>query len=486
MKKPDELLIKPTDWEATPLVVQTVVVMLWHEKQVMAEQIKQLQQQVTELQAEIERLQERVGKNSRNSSKPPSSDPPDMKSKPSGNPKGRKAGGQPGHRGQGRKLKPLECVEHVIIQKPTECKECGALLMGADIQPRRHQVIEVPRVKPEVTEYQLHTLTCLACGCQNKAEWPSNMPSGSFGPRTQATLGYLSGRFGISKRDMQEIMGTIFHTDISLGSVPAQEGCLSTVLEKPVGEVYAYVQKQPTINLDETSWHELNKKIWLWVGSTSQVTAFRLFKTRASKGAKQVLGTAYEGIVGSDRYSAYNWIDPEKRQVCWAHLKRDFQALVDRGGESKTIGRLLLAEIRQFFSLWHRVRDGTLSRSDFQVAMQLVQKEVHCLLQIGTHVEHQKTRKTCRNILKVEPALWTFVTQNGVEPTNNAAERALRRGVIWRRRSFGTQSVQGSRFVERILTVVISLRQQNRDVLDFLTHACTPDQPVPSLLPVTN
>ena len=124
----------------------------------------------------------------------------------------------------------------------------------------------LPRVKPEVTEYQLHTLACLACGSKNKAEWPSNMPSGSFGPRTQATLGYLSGRFGVSKRDMQEIMGTIFRTDISLGSVPAQERCVSTVLEKPVQEVYDYVQEQPTINLDETSWHELNKKIWLWVG----------------------------------------------------------------------------------------------------------------------------------------------------------------------------------------------------------------------------
>ncbi len=197
-------------------------------------------------------------------------------------------------------------------------------------------------------------------------------------------------------------------------------------------------------------------------------------------------GSDYDGIVGSDRYSAYNWIDPEKRQVCWAHLKRDFQALVDRGGESKIIGRLLLAEVRRFFDLWHRIRDGTLSRSDFQIAMQPIQKDIHCLLQIGTHVAHQKTRKTCQNILKVEPAWWTFVLQDGVEPTNNAAERALRRGVIWRRRSFGTQSVQGSRFVERILTVVISLRQQNRDVLDFLTQACTPGQPVPSLLPITN
>lgn len=486
MKKPEDLPIKSKDWEATPLSVQTLVVMLWEERQVMAAQIMQLQKQVIGLQMEIERLQEQVGKNSRNSSKPPSSDPPNMKPRPPQDKKGGKAGGQPGHRGRGRKHKPLECVDQVIIRKPTECKECGALLMGEDAQPRRHQIVELPRVKPEVIEYQLHTLTCLACGCKNKAEWPSNMPSGSFGPRTQATLGYLSGRFGVSKRDMQEIMETIFHTDISLGSVPAQERCVSAVLEKPVQEVYDYVQEQPTINLDETSWHELNKKIWLWVGSTSKVTIFRLFKTRGSKGAKQLLGTDYEGIVGSDRYSAYNWIDPEKRQVCWAHLKRDFQALVDRGGESKTIGQLLLVEVRSFFDLWHRIRDGTLSRTDFQIAMQPIQKDIHCLLQIGTHVEHQKTRKTCQNILNVEPALWTFVIQDGVEPTNNAAERALRRGVIWRRRSFGTQSEKGSRFVERILTVVISLRQQNRDVLDFLTQACTPGQPIPSLLPITN
>ena len=486
MKKPEDLPIKPEDWEATPLSVQTLVVMLWEERQIMAAQITQLQKQVREHQMEIERLQERVGKNSQNSSKPPSSDPPDMKPKPPKDKKGSKAGGQPGHRGSGRKLKPLACVDQVIVSKPTECQACGVLLMGEDLQPRRHQVAELPSVKPEIKEYQLHTLTCLACGCQNKAEWPSDMPKGSFGPRTQATLGYLSGRFGISKRDTQEIMGTIFHTEISLGSIPAQERCVSKALEKPVQAVYKYVQKQTFLNLDETSWHELNQKIWLWVGRSSQVTAFRLFKTRGAKGAKQLLGEDYEGIVGSDRYSAYNWIDPEKRQVCWAHLKRDFQALVDRGGESKTIGRLLLAEIRRFFNLWYRVRDGTLSRSDFQVAMQPIQKDVHCLLQIGTHVAHQKTRKTCQNILKVEPALWTFVQQNGIEPTNNAAERALRRGVIWRRRSFGTQSVQGSRFVERILTVVISLRQQNRDVLDFLTQACTPGQPIPSLLPVTN
>lgn len=262
MKKPADLPINPTDWEATPLSVQTVVVMLWRERQGMVAEIVQLQKQVKELQLEIERLQERIGKNSQNSSKPPSSDPPEMKSKPPrDDQKGQKAGGQPGHRGRGRKLRPLECVDQVIVSKPTECQTYGALLMGVDPQPRRHQVVELPSVKPEISEYQLHTLTCLACGCRNKGAWPSDMPKSSFGPRTQATLGYLSGRFGISKRDTQEILQTIFRTEISLGSVPAQERCVSKALVKPVQTVYAYVQEQAFINLDETSWQELNQKI---------------------------------------------------------------------------------------------------------------------------------------------------------------------------------------------------------------------------------
>ena len=202
------------------------------------------------------------------------------------------------------------------------------------------------------------------------------------------------------------------------------------------------------------------------------MTVFRVFPTRGAVGAAGLLGEDYPGIVGSDRYSAYNWLDPAKRQVCWAHLIRDFQALVERGGESKTIGRLLLAQVKQMFHWWQRVRDGTLTRTDFQSTMQPIRKEVGALLRIGTFVKQVITRRTCHNILKVEQALWTFVEREGVEPTNNAVERALRRGVIWRRRSFGSQSENSSQFVERILTVVITLRQQKRDVLDYLTQAC--------------
>jgi hypothetical protein len=349
-------------------------------------------------------------------------------------------------------------------------------------------VSELPRVEPEITEYQQHTLTCLACGAQTDGEWPAEMPGGSFGPRTQAMIGYLGGRFGISDRDVQELMAVVFHTDISLGSIPAQEQRVSAALAQSVEEAQEYVRHQPYANVDETGWRQMDQRAWLWVAATSLVTVFIVVGTRSAAGVKRLLGESFEGIVGSDRWSAYHWLDPLRRQLCWAHLKRDFQAFVERGGESSIIGNLLLEQVKPMFELWHRARDGTLSRADFQVAMQPIQAEVKSLLEIGTLLGYPRTRKTCQNILNLEPALWTFVTHPGVEPTNNAAERPLRRGVIWRRRSFGTQSQAGSVFVERILTAVITLRQQKRDVLDYLTEACkakTYGDHVPSLLPVT-
>jgi transposase len=486
MDLPSGLPILQSDWDKTPPTVQAVVIALWQENQMLKQQVAILQNQVTKLQAEVEKLGERVNKNSHNSSKPPSSDALSRRTYPKQEPSGQKKGGQKGHHGRGRKLKPPEQVNRIIISKPRVCKQCGAALEGEDPHPQRHQVSEVPRIDPEVIEYQLHTLNCLTCGCANRAEWPADMPKGSFGARLQALIGYLGGRFGISQRDMQEMTEAVFHVNISLGSIPAQEQQVSQALAEPVEEAYRHVQKQPAVNLDETGWHELTKNTWLWVCTTPQVSVFRLANTRGAKGAEHLLGDDYAGIVGSDRYTAYNWLDPAKRQVCWAHLKRDFQAWVERGSESKTVGQLLLVQIKHFFELWYRVRDGTLSHIDFRAAMQPIRKEVHYLLHIGLFVKHHDTRRTCQNILKLEQALWMFVDHEGIEPTNNAAERALRRGVIWRRRSFGTQSESGSQFVERILTVVTTLRQQKRDVLDYLTQACTAKTSgsvVPSLLP---
>ena len=460
------------DWENTPASVQGVIIMFWRDNQTLKEQ--------------VEKLQERVNKNSQNSSKPPSSDSPQKRSYPKPEPSGEKKGGRKGHHGHGRKLKPLEEVSRVVKSLPTVCKDCGALLLGEDNQPERHQVSELPKIKPEIVEYQRHTLNCVVCGAQNRADWPKDMPRGSFGERLQGLVGYLSGRFGISQRDIAEMMGTVFQVEISLGSIPAQEQQVSQALKQPVEAAQKYVQTQTAVNLDETGWHELIKNVWMWVCTTPSVSVFRIFQVRSGSGAEELLGKDYSGTVGSDRYSAYNWLDPIHRQVCWAHLKRDFQAWVERGGESGVIGRMLLARLKQFFGFWHRIRDGTLTRAEFQTAMQPIRREVVGLLEIGTLLEHRETRRTCQNILKVKQALWTFVDREGVEPTNNAAERALRRGVIWRRRSYGTQSENGSLFVERILTAVMTLRQQKRDVLDYLAAACkavTLGIPAPSLLP---
>src|SRR5450756_201788 len=312
------------------------------------------------------------------------------------------------------------------------------------------------------------------------------MPRGSFGERLQGLIGYLSGRFGGSQRDIAEMMETVFQVEISLGSIPAQEQRVSQALQPPAEAAQKYVQTQSAVNVDETGWHEFTKDFWLWVCTTPSVTVFRIFHNRSASGAETWLGKDFSGIVGSDRYSAYHSLDPLHRQVCWAHLKRDFQAWVERGGESQVFGRMLLAHLKHIFGLWHLVRDGTLSRADFQTAMQPIRLEFVGLLEVGTCLNHAETRTTCHNILKIKQALWTFVDQEGVEPTNNAAERALRRGVIWRRRSYGTQSASGSLFVERILTAVLTLRQQNRDVLDYLAAACraaTLGIPAPSLLP---
>jgi transposase len=472
MNCPPELPITPEDWEKTPASVQGVIVMLW--------------QEIPKLKEQVEKLQERVNKNSQNSSKPPSSDPPQKRSYPKPELSGEKKGGRKGHHGHGRKLKAAEEVSDIVKSMPTVCKECGTLLLGEDPQPERHQVSEIPKIKPVIVEYQRHTLNCVVCGARNRAEWPVGMPTCSFGERLQGLIGYLSGRFGVSQRDMAEMLETVFQVDISLGSIPAQEQRVSQALKQPVEEAQKYVQTQKAVNLDETGWHEFTKNVWLWVCNTPSVTVFRIFQGRGGSGAEELLGNHYSGTVGSDRYSAYNWLDPFHRQVCWAHLKRDFQAWVERGGESGVIGRMLLACLKRFFGLWHRVRDGTLSRVDFQTQMQPIRAKVAGLLDIGTFIDHRETRRTCQNILKVQQALWTFVDREGVEPTNNAAERALRRGVIWRRRSYGTQSVGGSLFVERILTAVMTLRQQNRDVLDYLAAACkavTLGNPAPSLLP---
>jgi transposase len=460
--------ISEEDWNATPIAVRVVVM--------------ELLQRVTQLEA-------RLNQTSRNSSKPPSSDPPQAKPRAGKEPTGRKSGGQPGHEGQGRKLKPESEVDQIIDVRPEQCECCGTLLLGEDAEPERHQVTELPRIAPVVTEYRRHCLWCVACGARTQAEWPAAMPAGSFGPRMQATVGYLTGRIGASQREVHEIFATLYQTAVSVGSVGALAQAVSAALAAPMAEAQPYVQRQPVRNADETSWREKGKRRWLWISVTPVVTIFRLLQTRGAVGAKELLGEVVWGIIGTDHYVGYHWIDPRQRQLCWAHLKREFVAWSERTGETARIGLALLAVEKQLFVLWYRVRDGTLAGADFQVAMLPLMARVRALLQQGVEGADAKAQGTCRNLLRREAALWTFVWEPGVDPTNNAAERPLRRAVLWRRRSFGTQSEAGSQFVERILTAVTTLRQQRRDVLEYLTAACAAaicKSPAPSLLPLTS
>lgn len=463
------------EWSQTPPVVQEFVLSLLV--------------RVQALEEEVAALREQLNRNSGNSSQPPSSDGPNKASKPVRRPKSeRQRGGQPGHAGTTRKLVPLEQVKTSYDLKPPVCQQCGEPLTGEDIEPYRHQVTDIPPVVAEVSEYRLHTLVCGGCGAETTAELPAGVSPSAFGPRLQAMISLLSGRYHLSKRDAAEVMTDFFQAEVSLGSVPTLEQRTSAALKEPVDQARAYVKKQSVVHLDETGWREANQKAWLWLATTTLVTVFFIRPSRGGAVAREILEATFTGIAVSDRWSAYNWLLTLLRQLCWAHLRRDFQAFVERGGSSQTLGEDLLAQVRLIFDWWPKVRDGTMSRLTFQAKMQPVQAKVGDLLRLGTTCTHPKTAATCRDILKREAALWTFVYVEEVEPTNNLAERLIRPGVLWRKRSFGTQSQAGSLFTERIMTVVATLKQQHRNILDYLVEACEAanwGKPAPSLLPTT-
>lgn len=469
--KPVDLPLSEADWSTSAPAAQGLLAMLWAE--------------VHRLQASVAALQERVQQTSANSSRPPSSDPPGVR-RPGRPPSGRKAGGQPGHTGHGHALLPVAEVDAVLPVRPSHCRQCGAALGGDDPHAHRHQVMEIPPVRAQVTEYQLHTLRCPRCGTLTEAAWPEGVPTGTVGPRLQALVALLGGGYRLSRRQTQGLLADTVGVELSLGTVHALEQATAEAVAAPVQEAEAYVQQHRQANVDETSWKEGKGRAWLWTVVTRWVTIFAIQASRGSQVVKQLLGETFGGVVGSDRWSAYSYLPLRQRQLCWAHLRRDLEAMRERGGDSAVIATPLLTHVDRMFHWWHRVRDGTLQWRTFQGYMRPVQAQVRQYLQLGQQASHPKTAAFCRKVLAAEEALWTFVRCPGVEPTNNAAERALRHGVLWRRASFGTRTAAGSRTVQRLMTVVATLRQQQRDVLGYLTAACQAavlHQPAPSLLP---
>lgn len=458
-------------WDRTPREVQAYILAL--------------EARVAALEATVQELMERLQQDSRTSSRPPSSDPPERQ-RPHRQLSGRRPGGQPGHPGQTRMLLPVEEVDVVIPLKPEQCARCQQPLWGDDPQAHRHQVYELPPMKPVITEYQLHQLCCPVCGDTTGAVWPDGVPTGVYGPRVQAITALCTGAYRLSKRTTQQLLADCFGVTMSLGTLSTLEAATTQAVAAPVEAARTFVKQQSCMSVDETGWRQGNQQAWLWVAVTTWVTVFVVRLSRGGEVARDLLGSAFDGILVTDRFSAYNWYPVRWRQLCWAHLLRDIEAMIGRGGGSQEIGEALRRHAHQMFHWWHRVRDGTLKRSSFRNYMTPVRREVERLLEAGSTCGVPRTEGVCRDILKRRQALWTFVHLEGVEPTNNAAERAIRPGVLWRKGSFGTQSAQGSRFVEAMMTIVTTLKQQHRNPLDYLTTACETalrGETAPSLLP---
>jgi transposase len=483
---PDAL---PDDVRATmpPLVAAYVAAL-----EAVVATVPALAAQVAGLQERVATLEARLGQTSVNSSRPPSSDPPGTRSASEPPPRGRRPGGQPGHRGTFRLLAPEVQVSHRVHHLPQACGRCGMALpvaAGPDDPPDwRHQVVDVPPVAVEVTEHLLAARTCGRCGQVTRAGWPAGVPHGVIGPHLVAMLALLTGRYRLSKREAAACLRDLVGVDLAVGTVSAIEQQVSAALAPLVAEARAAVQAAPAVNMDETGWRQGRQRAWLWTVVTALVTVFHIDRSRGAVVAQTLLGPDWAGIVGSDRFAAYRWLAPTQRQVCWAHLKRDFQKLVDWGAGPRPVGVRLLAIHAEVFEQWHRFRAGELERADLMLAIARLAAELRAVVEAGVATGHPVAQPLCRALLTVWPALWTFVLVEGVEPTNNAAEQALRPAVLWRKGSFGTQSGDGSRFVERMLTVTATCRQQGRRVLDVLVAAIIAAQRgqlPPSLLPAT-
>jgi transposase len=498
MEKPASELIESINREEWAQVPDSVCKLI----EELVRRIDNIEQNMAALRGENELLKEQVARTSANSSQPPSKNRLDFKP----NRKeisGKKRGGQIGHIGHERKLYPVEMCQEVIDHYPEKCSKCGSQVKESNSQIYRHQVVEVPPVKPIVIEHRFHQMTCTCCGKENQAPMMAEIISkGGYGSRVAAYIGLFSSQYRQSYRQIERIMKAVFGLHMSLGTIKNLRTEVSEAVRDAVTEAQEYVQQQPTVGVDETGFKQRNgdgqnaakTSGWLWVVVTPLIICFQVILSRATTAAQTVLGETFTGFITSDRCPAYNWVNVSHRQLCWAHLKRDFIQISERVGASAEIGAALLAQEKQLFNLWYQFRNEQLTRSQLIQAVKPIQAEFSSILLEAAelHIDPQektplaKTVRTCRNLLKLEVALWLFVSEDGVEPTNNAAERAIRPAVIWRRTSFGSDSLAGSEFVSRLLTVVSSLNLQERNILDFLAEsilAARSGQIPPSLLP---
>jgi len=448
---------------------ETVVAVLLR----MDEQIRQLSKQVAKQGEEIAELKRRLNRNSRNSSVPPSQDPPGAPERKRPDPSGRAQGAQPGHKGKGRKLLPVEAVDRVIDHWPARCG-CGRSLAEVDEdagEPTRHQVTELPAIAVEVTEHRLHRRLCPCCGAATRAELPVDVPSGAFGPRMQAAVATLAIRNRVSRRDTVELMGELFGAKPASGTVDAILARTGEALAEPYEDLLTRIRSAPALNVEETGWKLRGAKRTLWGAVASRAAVFRIAPDRHEREAEALLGEDFRGILGSDRWWAYRGFDPKRRQACWSHLIRDLTAHSEGLAAQKEFGEQGLDIAKRLFSAWDDFRShGDRGRLKREVAP--LKRELKALLERGSKGRRNKlTWGFSKNLLKIWPALWTFVEVEGVEPTNNRAERALRGPVIHRKLSLGSQSERGETTTQRLLSASVTCRLQGRSLFAYLADA---------------
>ena len=438
--------------------------------------------QIRALTARVAQLEANLGKNPDNSSRPPSSTHPHDKAPRPKTKSGRKRGGQPGHDKHERALIPSDECQAVVPCVPRECRRCGKGLTGTDSDPLRHQVWELPEIQPFVTEYQQHRLIC-SCGCSTCGALPQGVPTGQAGPRLIAFTALLMACFRQSKRRAAQFLSLVLNQPASAGWIVLLQNRAAEAVKPAYDELADQLAAQAVMNIDESPTKEGPANAWIWTFVAATFTVFACRTSRAADILKELLGSDYRGVIHCDRARMY-WCFG-RLQWCWAHLKRDFQALIDSPcATKKRLGHDLMRPTKNLFALWKRVRDGTISRRTLRRQMRPIRQQINALLLRG--YGNALTYGFCKELVEHGTHLWTFVDIEGVEPTNNAAEQALRHAVIWRKLSFGTQSASGSRFVERLLTVIETCRRQSRNVFTWLTdavHAHIQQQPAPSLLP---
>lgn len=442
-----------------------------------AEQDTRIAEQDARIEAlmrQVAALTEKLGRNSGNSSQPPSSDPPGRakeqhsKRKPSG----KKRGGQRGHRGHQRELIAAAQVDTFVELFPAECENCWEPLPEtADPLAHRYQFTEVPPIRPHTTEVRRHAVTC-HCGHKTRAAYDSKViPDAPFGPRLMAIVALLTGVYHLSRRRTASALSDLLGVRISLGAISAIEHRVSEAVAPAVSEAWAEVGRAQVRHTDGTGWIQAGVLLSLWTLATTTVTVFKI----VANGSKKTLEPLYgkmKGILVSDRATALNFWAMERRQVCWAHLLRKFVSFAEREGPAGAFGKELLDYTGLMFSYWHDYKDSKIDRHKFLAWMAPVQEQLEAALGRAVAANIERLSGSCADILAHQQALWTFVERLDVEPTNNHAERELRAFVLWRKRSFGSQSERGNFFAERLMTVAHTARKQSKNVLAFLTVCC--------------